>query len=419
MKQNLARVPASIRTDFRKRPAIGPEQSNDQLYWMVASDYLFAVRVLRGRTFLYETINPALRAVFGASSDGISGAPVSDFLSMEDARSIRKIFRACLDEGSQVRVRHRLVLGGSLRDFETIVTPVFDPDTGSVAKLLGSHRDVSRHSSGSLVESVPDTNRHVNARLVDIQEDIQQRIASDLHDSTCQYLIAASLSIMRVRSALGNPAMAERLCDDIDTCIDQALKEIRAFAYLLHPRNLTVDGLKVSIEQYAKGFGARTALKVRTRISPEVDRLPYESQHSLLRVVQEALTNVFRHASATEVEISSNVTDNHFELRISDNGRGMPTGRATGGNSLSLGVGIPAMRARLHQMGGKLEIRSAPGQQLPGTTLCAVVPHHCRRRRLNQPNVATATRTRARTEIKARSPNIQSGAIRAPGSAAE
>ncbi len=417
MKRHVARVPASIRTDFRNRSAVGSEQSDDQRYWTVASDYLFAVRV-RGRTFLYETINPALSAVFGVSSDGIRGTPVSASLGAEDARSICKVFRACLGEGGQVRVRHHLALGGFLRDFETIATPVFDPDTSSVTKLLGSHRDVSGYSSGSPAESAPDIDGQVNARLVHIQEDIQQRIASDLHDSTCQYLVAASLSTMRVRSAIGDPAMAERLFDEIDTSIDRALKEIRGYAYLLHPRNLTVDGLKVSIEQYARGFGARTALKVRTGISPEVDRLPFESQHSLLRVVQEALTNVFRHARATEVEISGEVADNHVELQISDNGRGI-AGEAAGGTSVSLGVGIPAMRARLQQMGGRLEIWSASGRQLPGTTLCAIVPHHCKRRRLSQPNVATSVNTRPGTEIKLRSPNTQSEAIRAPGSAAE
>jgi two-component system sensor histidine kinase UhpB len=176
--------------------------------------------------------------------------------------------------------------------------------------------------------------------------------------------------------------------------------------------------LRVSIEQYAKGFGARTALKVRARISPEIDRLPYKNQHSVLRIVQEALTNVFRHARATEVEISGKIAESHFELRISDNGCGI-AGDAPDGTSASLGVGIPAMRARLQQMGGRLEIWSAPGRRLSGTTLCAIVPHHCKRPRLNQPTVTKGIRTRPRTEIKVRSPNRENRAIRARGSAAE
>jgi two-component system, NarL family, sensor kinase len=123
---------------------------------MVATDYLFAVRVLPGKRFSYETINPAFASIFGVSSNDIEGIPVSDCLSWEDARSVYKIFRTCLAEGDQVRVRHRLALGGSERDFETTVTPACDPDTGSVAKLVGSHRDVSDDSFGSVAECVPD-----------------------------------------------------------------------------------------------------------------------------------------------------------------------------------------------------------------------------------------------------------------------
>jgi signal transduction histidine kinase len=216
----------------------------------------------------------------------------------------------------------------------------------------------------------------MGARLISIQQDIQQRIASDLHDSTCQHLIAASLSVMRIRAALDNPANAERLCDDIDASIEQALKEIRSFAYLLHPQNPTADGLKATIEQYARGFATRTSLKVVTEITPEVDRLPYKKQRSLLRIIQEALTNVFRHAKATEVGVAIGATESHFRLRVRDNGRGMASAHARyGASQASLGVGIPAMRARLQQLGGTLEIRSSLARG-SGTTLSAAFPHH-------------------------------------------
>lgn len=259
-----------------------------------------------------------------------------------------------------------------------------------------------------------DANRHLGARLIQIQENIQQRIASDLHDSTCQYLIAASLGIMRVRSALGDPAAAERMCDDIDRSIDQALKEMRAFAYLLHPRSLNADGLKVSIEQYAQGFVARTALTVRTSISSELDKLPCQSQHSLLRIVQEALTNVFRHARATEVDISCKVAGDHCVLRISDNGRGMTASEVKDGSAVLLGVGIPAMKARLEQMGGKLEIRSAPEKGRSGTTLRAIIPLPSRAARNRRTNASEGGAT---TEIIGHPPNIRRRAIRATTSA--
>jgi two-component system sensor histidine kinase UhpB len=227
---------------------------------------------------------------------------------------------------------------------------------------------------------------NLGVRLLSLQEEVQQRIASDLHDSTCQHLIAASLNVMRMRRAMNDIGSAERLCDDIDASINQALREIRAFTYLLHPQNLIVDGLKITIEQFVEGFSARTSLKTSLELAPEVDKLPYERQRSVLRVIQEALTNVFRHAKATQVKIAMEATDTHFKLRISDNGRGMPISQARSGpKAISFGVGIPAMRARLQQMGGALEIHSPSATECRGTTLCAVIPHSLPHRRARLP----------------------------------
>jgi two-component system, NarL family, sensor kinase len=383
LKHHGSAASGSGGTDFRNWSVFGREEARDRLYWIAVTDYLFAVRLSCGREFLYEGINPAFQSALGISSEDVGDIPVSACVNREDAKSVCKVFRACLAEGAEVRVRHRLALGGLRRNIETTVVPICDPDTGCIVRLLGSHRDVSKQSPESGGELDLHSHASVNERLISIQENIQQRIASDLHDSTCQHLVAASLNVMRIRAALSDGANAVRLCDDIDASIDQALREIRAFVYLLHPHDLMVDGLKVTIEKYADGFAARTLLKVSTKISREIDRLSYTKQRSLLRVVQEALTNVYRHAKATQVEIVIDAMGGYFELRIRDDGCGMVAGRAAcSTRALSLGVGIPAMRARLRQIGGKLEIRSTtPGQERPGTTLCASVPRALAARR--------------------------------------
>ncbi len=226
----------------------------------------------------------------------------------------------------------------------------------------------------------------VDVRLLSLQEEVHQRIASDLHDSTCQHLIAASLNMMRVRRALCDGDDAEKLCDDIDQSINQALNEIRAFTYLLHPQNLLRDGLKATIEQFVDGFSARTSLRTSLEIACEVDKLSYDRQRTVLRIIQEALTNVFRHAKATQVKVSITATPTHFRLRVSDDGRGMPIGQARSGpKAILAGVGIPAMRARLQQIGGVLEIHSSSTQERRGTTLCAVIPHALPRKRARLP----------------------------------
>jgi two-component system NarL family sensor kinase len=353
MKVHKPRTDGS-RTRVWKRPRTGADEACDKLYWTHAPEFLFGIRASHTGQFVYESINPAFEALLGISSENIREKAISDCMSDKDAKSISASCEACLAEGRPVRYRHRLALGGRPRNFETVVAPVRGPQRGSSVRIVGSHTAMNEAATGAVESTL--TRRaaaNLGVRLLSLKEEVQQRIASDLHDSTCQHLIAASLNVLRMRRAMSGNGSAERLCDDIDASIDQAQKEIRAFTYLLHPQNLLTDGLKITIEQFVDGFSARTSLKTSLDIAPEVDKLSYEMQRSVLRVIQEALANVFRHAQATQVRVAMEATDTHFKLRIADNGRGMPIGQARSGlKVISLGVGIPAMRARVQQLGG-------------------------------------------------------------------
>lgn len=249
---------------------------------------------------------------------------------------------------------------------------------GSVTKKTSQQRSSNGAATFDAIIESADSHEMADfgILLLALQERIQQRLASDLHDSTCQHLIAASLNLMRVRRAVSHIAGADRICDDIDASIEQALQELRAFSYLSYPQDLLSNGLKATIEQFVSGFSARTSLKVSLEIAPEIDRLPCETHRSLLSVIQEALSNVFRHAKATRVEIRMQAAHTHFLLRISDDGRGMPTDR----ERIPFGVGIPGMRVRLRQMGGALEYHSSSATECRGTTLCATIPRFFRGR---------------------------------------
>ena len=168
---------------------------------------------------------------------------------------------------------------------------------------------------------------------------------------------------------------AEKIYDEIDTSINQALREIRAYSYLLYPQDILNDGLKRTIEEYVSGFSARTSLKSIVDITPDVRKLTYETQCSLLKLVQEALTNVFRHANATKVKIAIEAGKDALRLRVIDNGCGMPAGQAKSGpKAISLGVGIRGMRSRVQKLGGTFEIHSSTKAHR-GTTVCALLPY--------------------------------------------
>jgi two-component system sensor histidine kinase UhpB len=347
-----------------------------KLHRTYAPEYLFEVQISDAGQYLYESMNPAFERLLGISIQGSERA-IRDCMSEEDAKSICASCDACLAEGRPVRYRQRLTFGGRRREFDTTINPVRDSESGNVVKLVGSHRAIEERST---VDADKMAKRRAAAkfdlRLLSLQEEVQQRIASDLHDSTCQHLIAASLTVMRLRRAMSDNGSAEKLFDDIDASIDQAQREIRAFTYLLHPQNLLTDGLKITVEKFVNGFSARTSLKTSLKIAPEVDKLSYERQRAVLRVTQEALMNVFRHARATQVKVAMEIMDTHFRLRVTDDGRGMPINQARSGpKAISFGVGIPAMRARLRQLGGTLEIHSSSATGGRGTMLCAELPH--------------------------------------------
>jgi signal transduction histidine kinase len=122
------------------------------------------------------------------------------------------------------------------------------------------------------------------------------------------------------------------------------------------------------LRHFVQGFARRTGLKLACKVDDAADGTAPPVQRTILRVVQEALTNVHRHAQATRVSVRIQVDGPNLKLRISDNGVGLPV---TKNDALpELGVGIPGMRSRVRQFGGDVSLTS--GRR--GTTVLASIP---------------------------------------------
>ena len=209
----------------------------------------------------------------------------------------------------------------------------------------------------------------LSEQLLALQEEERQRIARELHDSTAQHLVAANLVLMRLTGQTRQVPSASKACDEMGDLLDRALLELRVFTYLLHPPNLASDGLRAALRDFVEGFAGRTGVQASVRMSEAVDDASPEIQRAILRVVQEALANVHRHAGASKVRVGARVVAGAMIVRVRDDGRGMPAPSRSVGR-LRLGVGIPGMHARLKQFGGTLKIRTGPN----GTSLLASVP---------------------------------------------
>ena len=210
--------------------------------------------------------------------------------------------------------------------------------------------------------------------LLSLQEEERQRIVEELHDSTAQHLVAASLSLMGLRNKFDVRGEGLEFLEKIENSLAEASKELRSLTYLLHPPFLESSGLEEAVRHYVEGFSKRTGVKARLRIGRGIDTLPAVLHRPLFRVIQEALANVYRHASASRVCIDMRCMLGHLHLVIHDNGRGMGGAKRAGQRQSEpscLGVGIPGIRARLRQFGGRLVIKAGARR---GTVLHAIVP---------------------------------------------
>ncbi|MGX1739939.1 sensor histidine kinase [Bosea sp. NPDC055353] len=243
--------------------------------------------------------------------------------------------------------------------------------TGILATLLIARRmEKPLHDLEGIVSSSTRQINELSTQLLALQEDERQRIARELHDSTAQHLVAASIGLMNLGNRSKRSEKENNLIEQIEGMVDRSLKELRIFTYLLHPPDLERDGLQATLRDFTEGFACRTGLVAQIRVPEEVDALPSDIQWSILRVAQEALGNVHRHAKASRIFLNIRINASRLVMQVRDDGRGLMGAREADTAKIKLGVGVPGMRARLKQFGGDLRIRTGPD----GTTVVATVP---------------------------------------------
>jgi signal transduction histidine kinase len=214
----------------------------------------------------------------------------------------------------------------------------------------------------------------LSGRLLSLQDEERRRIARELHDSTGQILSALSLNLaVARRQATPMDQVVREKLSDAEDLLQQASTEIRTLSYLLHPPLLDETGLASTLREYAKGFGQRTGIEVELDIPSEWERLSQESDTTLFRIAQEALTNIHRHSGSkmAKIRLIRNATE--VTLEVQDTGSGMAPGTLDfTGDAGTLGVGIRGMSERMRQLRGRLEITSDRN----GTTVRALLPIH-------------------------------------------
>jgi len=236
-----------------------------------------------------------------------------------------------------------------------------------------------------------------------LQDEERRRIGREVHDTLGQELIAAKLYLRRIPADSYADAHWSSYVKEAAEAVDRALQQVRSLAYLLHPPFAEDMGLLTALRYYVEGVSQRTGIQVKTKLPKELSPLPFELEATIFRVVQESLTNVYRHSESKVAEVELARNGHKMRVKVRDYGNGhAPFGtpfdaqgkpfetqgkpfetqgkpfdslRASQGKPEKLdleklGVGITGMRERVRGLGGDFRIYDAE----PGTAVEVELP---------------------------------------------
>lgn len=204
-----------------------------------------------------------------------------------------------------------------------------------------------------------------------IRESERKRIAQELHDTTVQELASAKLYIENAQTFAKNAKQRDRDLQDAVCLLEHSLKDLRTLSYVMHPPMLDELGVAAALRWYLRGFEGRTGIRAVLKSSSTLPQLSVPGKTAVFRIVQEALTNVYRHSESKVATVTLSKTRDSVEVSVADGGKGMKR---------VPGLGILGMRDRAEQFGGELLVKST-GR---GTTVRATFPLKSIRKRLNK-----------------------------------
>jgi PAS domain S-box-containing protein len=246
-------------------------------------------------------------------------------------------------------------------------------DLARTVKVLEEQIRVRQKAEAELLAS-RGALRALSARLESAREEERKNLSREVHDEFGQTLTAMKVEIswMNKRLGPGDAALSEKI-KSLSDLIDRSIKVVRRMATDLRPGQLDDLGLVSALDWLVKDFQGRTKVACRLAVRPENISVDPETSTALFRIVQEALTNVMRHAKASNVTVDLDVGERAL-LRVKDDGRGITDKEASHPGSL----GLLGIRERVLLCGGTFEIKGSPKK---GTLLEVVLPLKSRGKR--------------------------------------
>jgi PAS domain S-box-containing protein len=240
--------------------------------------------------------------------------------------------------------------------------PVRREPEGPVVRIVGTHFDLTERKRADAERA----RTELLARLVFAQEDERRRIAREMHDQFGEQLTALGRGIGALKDACGDSPELQTKVDALEAIAHQLDRDVDQLVWQLRPTALDDLGLRAALANYLQDWSARVGISAELHTSGLLDdRLASETETTLYRIAQEALTNVAKHARAKNVDVILERRSDSVLLIVEDDGVGFEPPAADSGRSAQ-GFGLLGMQERAALVGASLQIESAAGK---GTTV--------------------------------------------------
>ena len=354
---------------------IGKNQELDAIV-QTAPDIIFSRQAEGSRDYISDRFYDFT----GASQGSANGFGWLDYVHPDDKQKAMADWMRCIESGANYEAEYRLrSRDGAYRWFRARALPI--RDDGTIVKWYGTCSDI--HDSKLLEQSIRDNAaelekmvdrrtdelRRLSVRLMTMQDQERRRLARDLHDGLGQELAVAKMVLDRMilQKSAQPPDEAWTQASSI---VDRAIQQVRTMSHLLHPPLLDEVGLLSALSWYVEGLTKRSGIETSLEVQPaEFPRLAAEVETAAFRIVQEALTNVFRHSEAKKVWITLSQREGKIVVAVRDDGKGIGK-KIADLQPDSVGVGIGGMKQRAKEFGGELRLTNVH----PGTLVELMIP---------------------------------------------
>lgn len=336
----------------RKRVEIALRESEERYRELFenAKDAIY-VHDLEGT---YLSINRAAEKLSGYPREEIIGHNFKEFVAPEHVRYVRDSFWKKLAQQGETTYEVEVIAKDGRRvPIEVSSRPIYE--NGVLVGVQGMARDITERKLAQ--DALQMFSRH----LIEAQEDERRRIARELHDQIGQILTAVKMNLHTVQQFCQASEAGSYVKDNIEA-VDEALRLVRDLSVDLRPPILDDLGLATAIRWYVDRYTKRTGLNVDVVIDlpDENERFSRELETACFRIAQEALTNVVRHARATQVLVQITRDRSVLLLTVKDDGVGFDVERLRKRAPRVATLGLISMQERAHAAGGTIEIDSAP-----------------------------------------------------------